>query len=329
MKRAIIIVDDNQIKIVVSNVLKTLGINEVHLSHNRSFLEKLFSSYEVVILESAIKLDFASFISSIPEPAPVAPVAQPAAIVPQSVSKPVVQKAPQPLPQSLIVNPKPVQTERRKWIRTTSDSTIIIDDLSTGEEIRGIPGAQKSLAIPPGKPIDLTTLNPEALKKSAILRVLVKNGTIISVSDEDAKKMLVAYDAGQSGTYSITDNSILPSNVSAEAYARMVKSGVKPTEMIEKNGEEMVTADGDDHDAIPIDLGRGMIGHGGGGGGGGGGGRAGALSNEHCGTLSMEQLMIVLEEESAMGAYRTNPVAGTREKAPPTGFSVPKINKLD
>jgi hypothetical protein len=43
----------------------------------------------------------------------------------------------------------------------------------------------------------------------------------------------------------------------------------------------------------------------------------------------MEQLMIVLEEESAMGAYRTNPVAGTREKATPTGFSVPKINKLD
>jgi hypothetical protein len=336
MKKAIIIIDENQIKIVVSNILKTMGTHEVHLPHNKSFLEKLFASYEVVMLESVVKLDFTSFIGSFPQPAtapsavlvPSVPPNQPVQAPVQTAIQPVAQ--PQPLPQSIVVNTasKAVQTEKRRWIRTTSDSTIIIDDLVTGQEIRGVPGSKQCLAIPPGKPVDLTTLSPESLKRSAILRALVKNGTIVSVSEEEAKKMMAHYEAVQNGTYSITDRDILPSNISAEAYARMIKSGVRPTaDMMQKTGEEMIAADGNDHDAIPIDLGRGFIGHGGGGG--GGGSRVGGIANEHCGNLSMEELMVVLEEESAMGAYRVNPVESSREKAPATSFAVSKINKLD
>lgn len=201
-KSSILFVEGGVIKVVAGNVLKTVRFEDVSLPHNKKFFDLLFADTTVLFVEKATPLSMEQFFEFVGE-RPVQPAQDatparaslPAAMV--SRPSPVIQQK-----TTKLASPQtPSIPDSGAWVRSTIETFLVVDDLFTGEEIPGrapgLPSIKKALSIPPGRPIDLSRLDPEVVRKSSILRDLLRNGWLVKCTASEARAYEVAWQKKQ------------------------------------------------------------------------------------------------------------------------------------
>lgn len=182
-KTALLFVDDEVVKIAFGITLKCVKFSDLKLPHNAKFFEQIFSTHTVVVVDKISKLTldaFDEFISKtaiVEEEVPVASVPAPATA--QSKRQ---RSAPEILAAA-------AEDSGRMLFRSTDETTIIVDDLPTGEDLPNMPGIKKTLAIPPLRAIDLAGLPEESVKKSQILKRLIRDRKLVPCTPAEAKEL--------------------------------------------------------------------------------------------------------------------------------------------
>ena len=187
MKTALIFLDDGAIKIVYGNNIKCVRIPDIELSHNLKFFEQIFSSYQVLTVDQVAALGREQFVEWTRE-----------------LKSPGL--APQPDPESAPTAPAPRQQPQQPQLpailaegpqsilyRSTEETTLIIDDCLTDQEIPGVPGSRRALAVFPYKAIDLAALPKESVQNSLILKRLIRDGKLVPCTSAEAAQIEVEH----------------------------------------------------------------------------------------------------------------------------------------
>lgn len=226
VKSALVYMDEGGLKIVYGTSVKVIKPTEMSLDYNVSFLDKLFSNYKVYVIESAslIQRDkLAELASAGPQPAKAAEQAldtEPEDELPPAQPAPVIKGG---------KTAKPRAIRGPVFIKSNAKMTIIVDDLFTGDQIKDT-GMRKALVVTPDLPVNLSILDQEMVKKSAILRRLIENGTFTPITVAEALEYEAAAkakkdaedDAETEHSSRIIDSS---ESGSAKKYAQGMKSG--------------------------------------------------------------------------------------------------------
>jgi len=225
MKTALLFVDDEVVKIALGDTLKCIKFAELRLAHNVSYMERLFASANVLMVEKAealAKEGFDEFVDGV-----FATVAEPAA-EPETESEAEAGEAEAPA-----AKPRPSQRPRAEpeeghlLYRSTAESVIIVDDLPTGEELPNMPGTFKTLAVVPYRAVNLNLLDPEKVRKSTILKRLIRDGTLVPCTPREADRMLLDYEVKirEENDARLASMSPIIEGESAAAYAERVSGG--------------------------------------------------------------------------------------------------------
>lgn len=230
MKTAVLFIENNIIKVVFGNLLKCVRADQLTQDHNKAFFNKLFAEHTVVVVETVGALTedalYEMFEGGV---AAAAPSPEPA-----PTPKPIQAQVHRPAP----AQPKIEQEEPKPagwWIRSNAKATVIIDDIFTGQDIPDVPGAKKALSVPYNRPINLAEYDLEQVKKSAILRKLLANQTIVPCTPAEAAVLEQEYWRDQEENESVKD---------ADLDRIIVKPGKKAIDLV----------DGDDDDDTTINL---------------------------------------------------------------------------
>lgn len=160
-KTAVIFLDGDVMKIVFGRTVKEFPAEKA--KDEKAFFERLFEGYRVVVVERATEVTFSQLMDEEHELDARPP-----------------GREPEPPPE-----PNTSRTER--WIRSTSRTTIVIDDLPTTTEIS--PGHMMSFSVPNDRAVRMSNVRTEDVDKSAILKRLLANGTLEWVSSAEASRM--------------------------------------------------------------------------------------------------------------------------------------------
>lgn len=222
MKTALLFVDDGLVKIVIGNTLKTIKFSEVDAEHNQGFLDQLFSSAKVLVVDKASELtreSFDDFATDVQNPH-------------GSEVKAEIQAAPKATEQRIQRQQAiAAQDDGTMLFRSLDETTIIVDDFPTDEDIPDAPGAKKSLVIRPDKALNLANFDPERIKKSNYLKRLIREGRLVPCTPAEADRMEREHSAKlMEDDRARTDASspIIPDGISAVDFARMQSTGSVP-----------------------------------------------------------------------------------------------------
>ena len=161
-RTAVIFLDGDAMKVVFGRTVKELSASKVR--DEKAFFERLFKEYRVVVVEKAVEVKLGQLMDD--EPAPVAEV---------------------PWPEERKEKIPPAKDPAERWIRSTSRTTIVIDDLPTGTEVA--PGIPLMFSIPHDRAVTMSSVTPEAIEKSVILKRLLANGTLEYVTSTEAARL--------------------------------------------------------------------------------------------------------------------------------------------
>lgn len=193
MKTALLFVDEEAVKIVFGISLKTIKMSELVAPHNKRILEQIFSQYKVLIVDKVSELskdDFESWIKEVQEIQKPAPKPEPTIVttaLPGVVTAATPQKTATKLSRATAEILKEAEEDSNRMLfRLTEETTMIIDDLPTGEDIPGLPGVRKTLAIHPWKAVDLAALPQDSIKASGILKRLIREGKLVPCTTAEA-----------------------------------------------------------------------------------------------------------------------------------------------
>lgn len=195
-KNALIIFDEEEVKIVFGTMMKCFKIDD--LKKNSGFIDRLFSETTVFVLEKVSKIDKETFLAGIqsknePEPQEDEFFKQDEEDLNQEEEPNQAVKKPRSVVAEL-PRKKPPQKDYGFFVKSTAKSSIIIDDLLTADEIPDAPGVRKAVAIPYGLAVDLSMMPTEELNKSKILKRLLENGTLIRVHSSEAARLQQEYE---------------------------------------------------------------------------------------------------------------------------------------
>ena len=202
-KKALFFIDEGVVKIVFGNFVKIVRAEDGDNPQTQEFLKKLFTDYAVLFvqeLSEASKEDFDEFLARAKQrgviPTPKGQGEQATAPVPRAQVAPAPRAPKSSLPPvSPPDEPEPeTMTSDLTWVKTRNGTCIIVDDLFTDADVRGMTGIKQALSVPAGRAINLAMLNPESLKKSIILRKLLSSGTLVLVDAAEAARMQADYD---------------------------------------------------------------------------------------------------------------------------------------
>jgi len=182
MKNAILLIETNQIKVVLGNVLTTIKVNELNLTHNVSFFDQLFKETNVYCVQEISQMTREQIDNLSPVGTPIS-----------DEEKKVIKNIDRPVSSKPTIQTKKDNDEVDFWIKTTTDTALIIDDLYTGRQIRG--GIEECLSVPHGRAINLAMIDPDKVRQSRILKRLLENGSIIRCSKQEAMQMESTYKA--------------------------------------------------------------------------------------------------------------------------------------
>jgi hypothetical protein len=239
-RRVILFVDNNEIKVVTGSMVISTPLDQVGLPHKKQYFDNLFATSEVVWVTGLEILSRDVFYGMIgvpvqaPPPAVAMPVSQPqqvlqpmapqVAMMQPRMAAPQVQQPQQvqqydqqQFPRTVIAGPPQQQQQQQqkkrvfedgnKWVVAESEAAIIVDDLPTGGQVRNS-GRPATLALIPGKPVNLARFDSETIRKSSILKSLARAGIVKPISSDVAHRMLEKFEAGQ-------DNAISAKEVAA------------------------------------------------------------------------------------------------------------------
>lgn len=192
MTKALIFLDGDLCKVVFGNVLKCFPVSESSTPEIDKFLEKIFATYDVRVATATSKTEKEAFLSAI----------QRASTSNSVPTKSVTVKARKPETmmsqiQQDAVRPVAPDFSNLGWLKSNAATTIVIDDLLTNEEIRAGTGIKKAFVISPGLPSNLYGIDAQSIRQSKILANLIRNGTLVPVSQAEAFRMQNEYDIKQ------------------------------------------------------------------------------------------------------------------------------------
>jgi len=198
-KTALLFIDEYVVKIVYGNYLKCVKFNELKLPHNQKFFNQLFENHNVIMVDNVSLLPrdkFDDWISSIEEVEATTKFAEDFAGAEKKTEKKSVEKQPERKVSkaTAAILEEAAEESNRMLFRSTAESTIIVDDFQTNEEIPGMPGVKKSLAIFPWRAIDLSNFSAESLNKSKYIKRLIREGVLIPCTPQEARAMEEDYD---------------------------------------------------------------------------------------------------------------------------------------
>lgn len=207
-KTALMFVDETIIKIVIGDSLKCIKFEDIQASHNIKYIEQLFTKCHVLIVDKASELskdDFTNWVAALVAVPVKATIADRVTTADKVEAKPAPKQI-DPQHQTKrsaadILNEADDESEKYLY-RSTDETTMTIDDLPTGEvmvigtnpKTGEAVTTEKTLAIHPYKAIDLSRLPVENIKKSAILRRLIREGVLVPCSRKEALDMERRYD---------------------------------------------------------------------------------------------------------------------------------------
>lgn len=174
-KTAVIFMDGDLMKVVFGRTVKELYADRV--IEDQAFFERLFKDYRVVVVEKAAEVTLPQIVG-MDEGKSSGPTAH---------DKPVEKNT---------ERDKTFRTEKKAekdglWIKSTSRTTIIIDDLPTGTELA--PGVPMTFSVPHDRAVSMASLDPELVQKSNILKRLLANGTLEWATGTEAQQMEAEY----------------------------------------------------------------------------------------------------------------------------------------
>jgi hypothetical protein len=188
MKTALIFLDEGSIKIVYGNNIKCVRTQDTELAHNLKFFEQIFSTYQVVTVDQVTLLNREAFADWVRElKSPASKQAQP---------EPMQEARPAPQPQQPQQQPLPSFLEagaQSILYRSTEETTMIIDDLLTDQEIPGVPGSRRALAIFPYRAVDLASLPKASVQNSVIIKRLIRDGKLVPCTSAEAAQIEVEH----------------------------------------------------------------------------------------------------------------------------------------
>lgn len=240
-KTALLYVDDDCVKIVVGESLKIIKFNALKADHNIQLLEKLFSNCTVFTIKDLVELSKDSFVRHIGEKMEKVeekPLAKTAAIV-------AVPDQKRSVPAILA---EAEEESDRMLFRSTDETTIVVDDLPTGDDLPNMPGVKRTLAVVPYKAIDLSSLPEESVRNSKQLKRLIREGTLVPCTRAEAIAMQSDFDNKMRSDQDARIDTASPiiSESAADFVAKTSGSGkfdmnahdAKPIDIIDDGGEE-------------------------------------------------------------------------------------------
>jgi hypothetical protein len=190
MMKALIFLDGETCKVVFGTVLKCFPMSDHAKPEIDKFLDKIFSTYDVRVATSTAKTDKAAFVAALGRASGSQAVETPSSVV--SKTRPTQTMVNQ------IKQPTSVQApdfSNINWLKSVAATTIVIDDLLTNQEVRPGTGIRKAFVISPGMPSNLLGIDQQVIRQSRILANLLRNGTLIPISQAEAFRMQNEYDA--------------------------------------------------------------------------------------------------------------------------------------
>lgn len=191
MKKAILFVIDDTMKILIGTTVKTIKLEDVWKPDNEAFIDRLFKDFDVITVESMSPLTKEDMYSSL-----------------EALSSGTEKNRPEEMPapkagsvKSTAIKrtvPQPVEKQKPKgngaWFRSNTETTIILDDIDTGEKslFRGIEIPVKAI-IQGGCAINLQSFDREQVLKSNALKKLIKDGDIVSCTEDEARLLKKQY----------------------------------------------------------------------------------------------------------------------------------------
>jgi len=202
-KTALLFIDSQVVKVVYGNILKCVKFSDLDLPHNQKFFETIFDGHSVFMVKDVGELNRESFdvwldsqreetsdIEIAPAKAEKAKV-QPSGKATETVKK--IDKSKISRAAAAIIE-EAEQDSNRMLFRSTAETVITVDDLLTSQDIPGMPGVKQSLSIFPYRAVDLGAIPPENLKRSAGIKKLIREGTLIPCTPAEARSLQEDHD---------------------------------------------------------------------------------------------------------------------------------------
>lgn len=234
MNRAIVFVDGDNVKVVFGNSVKTVKVSEFGSKQNHIFLNKLFSSFNVFIVDQVRPTSRNKLLSSLSagkeraEPRPEPDRAAPQRHTPVDI--PVRTEV-----ASEVASEVDILTGKTShaFLKSLAKTTLIIDDLPTGVMISGTDIPQH-VSVGPGRTVNLGALDQESIQKSKILRSLMRRKILVPVTPDEANRAETEYSV----------------QLQEENDARLDYE----SPIIDGPAADYVGAESQIHDAMPINL---------------------------------------------------------------------------
>ena len=190
MMKALIFLDGETCKVVFGTVLKCFPVSDHAKPEIDKFLDKIFSTYDVRVATATAKTDKTAFLSALGRASGSQNIEAPSSAIsktrpPQTMVSQLKQQTSAQAPDFTSIN----------WLKSVAATTIVIDDLLTNEEVRPGTGIRKAFVISPGLPSNLMGIDQQVIRQSRILANLLRNGTLVPVSQSEAFRMQNEYDA--------------------------------------------------------------------------------------------------------------------------------------
>lgn len=213
---------DDEIKIIIGNVVKTIPIISINESANKQFFSKLFEGYEVLTFNESSLLSKDEFYSSLQEykglEAPESIAIETEVDTVEKIERPKqkeivrVEEKSKPkaaqvirkeVPKVSALNEKIKKTMAAKkpevkkssnWYKSQAESIIIIDDIYTGvKKRRGEIEYDENVIIYPNRATNFGKFNKEQVKESSIMRRLINDNVLVQCSEEEARELESEY----------------------------------------------------------------------------------------------------------------------------------------
>lgn len=179
MKRALVFIDEGSVKVIIGSVMKVIQMKDLTQPHNLSFFDKIFSDSEVFVIDALAPINKVQLVEIIQN------YGSHAKAEPRPAEKPEHLPATAPAPQPRLISPPSEETDG-SFLKSNHKTTIIIEDLPTGRQLYGQP---EYLSILPGGAVNLSMLDPDAVRRSRILQRLLANGTLTPITGTEADRL--------------------------------------------------------------------------------------------------------------------------------------------
>lgn len=182
--KSLVFIDGNQIKIIFGNSIKVEKLSDINSNENLTFLDKIFKTYEVFVVNQTSKISKDDFLSIITKKNNTETLSENNKTEENAIGNNNEENDTSKF-KEVIQNNNYQSPTFMSYIKSNQRSCIVIDDLFTKDTIPGT-NIRKALVVPIDRAVCLSHLDPNDVSKSSILKTLLKNNFLSIISKEEA-----------------------------------------------------------------------------------------------------------------------------------------------